>query len=91
MIVLVSKINNRMLEYPLIIGIICGIINILLFLINEKVASREWERKDLIKVFIHGFILSAGAVLMYILYTGQKPLPLISGGEQDIMLGTPDF
>jgi hypothetical protein len=80
-----------MLEYPLIIGAIFGIINILLFLINEKVASREWERKDLIKAFIHGFILSAGAVLMYLLYTGQKPIPLISGGEQDIMLGTPDF
>jgi len=80
-----------MLEYPLIIGIICGAINILLFLINEKLASREWERRDLIKAFIQGFLLSAGAVLMYILYTGQKPIPLISGGEQDIMLGTPDF
>jgi len=28
---------------------------------------------------------------MYLLYTGQKPIPLISGSEQDIMLGTPDF
>ena len=80
-----------MLEYPFIIGIIFGIINILLFLINEKVASRKWEKRDIAKSFIHGFILSAGSVLMYILYTGQKPIPLISGGEQDIMLGTPDF
>jgi len=80
-----------MLEYPLIIGVICGVINILLFLINQKVASREWERKDLIKAFIHGFLLSAGAVYMYLLYTGQQPAPLISGGDQDIMLGTPDF
>jgi hypothetical protein len=80
-----------MLEYPLIIGIICGIINIMLFLINEKVASREWERRDIVKAFVHGFLLSGGAVYMFILYTGQTPVPLITGGEQDIMLGTPDF
>jgi hypothetical protein len=80
-----------MLEYPLIIGIIFGVINILLFLINEKVASRKWENRDLIKSFIHGFLLSASAVYMYLLYTGQQPTPLISSSDQDIMLGTPDF
>jgi uncharacterized membrane protein YvlD (DUF360 family) len=78
-----------MLEYPLIIGVICGIINILLFMINTKLVSKEWDRNDIIKAFIQGFILSAGAVYMYILYTGMEPKPLL-GGDQEIMLGAPE-
>lgn len=86
-----------MIQYPLIVGCIVGVINILLYMINQKYENKTWTNTDLLKMFIHGFIISGGVLYVFMLYTGFEPKSLItavtssSGGDQDIMLGTPNF
>ena len=85
-----------MIEYPLIVGCVVGVINILLFMINQKFENKTWTNMDLIKMFVHGFIISGGVLYIFMLYTGHEPKTLISaisssGSDQDIMLGTPNF
>jgi hypothetical protein len=81
-----------MIEYPLIIGTIVGIINILLYMINQKFQDKSWTNLDLFKMFLHGFLISGVVLYVFMLYTGHQPISLIGAAkEQDIMLGTPNF
>jgi uncharacterized membrane protein len=87
-----------MLQYPLIVGCIVGVINILLYMINQKFENKTWTNMDLFKMFIHGFIISGGVLYIFMLYTNYEPSSLIKavtsssgGSDQDIMLGTPNF
>jgi hypothetical protein len=80
-----------MTKYPLIIGVIFGIMNVLVYMINKHLNSEKWSNIDLAKMFVHGFLWSVGAIYSFILLTGQETVVLTGGSEQDIMLGTPDF
>jgi hypothetical protein len=87
-----------MLQYPLIVGCVVGVINILLYMINQKFENKTWTNMDLAKMFFHGFFISGGVLYIFMLYTGYQPsIPSVlsseggSGGDQDIMLGTPNF
>jgi|688.fasta_scaffold2503267_1 hypothetical protein len=80
-----------MTKYPLIIGAIFGIVNVLVYMINKHLNSEKWSNIDLAKMFVHGFLWSAGAIYTFVLVSGQETVTLGGGSEQDIMLGTPDF
>lgn len=80
-----------MTKYPLIIGAIFGIVNMFIYMISKHLNSEKWSNIDLAKMFVHGFLWSTGAIYTFILLTGQEPIVLSGGSEQDIMLGTPDF
>ena len=74
----------------LILGLLCCIISILIYIVNTKIEKKEINNSNLVKISILGFVLGSFSHYVsnsFINQTGGDNLLL----DQDIHVGQPDF
>ena len=70
----------------LLVGLVCAIVAIVLYMINAKIENKETNNSHIVKMGILGACLGISSIFLGE-FAAETPIRL----DQDIMTGTPNF